>query len=327
MPSVNREVADRFEQVAGLLELQGANPFRIRAYRNAARTIAGQSRSVKAMVEHGEDLDQLPGIGPDLAGKAAEIARTGTCALLERLRAEVPPDLGAMLQLPQLGPQRVRALHDELGVQSMRELNEAARQGRVAQLHGFGPRLQQQILEATASRLGANPERMPLREAQGRARPLLAWLRARPGVERAEPAGSLRRRRSTVGDLDLLVQSDAGPAVIDAFVRHPQVREVRAAGGTRATVVLDGGLQVDLRVVPARSFGAAWVYFTGSKAHNIALRRRAQRRSLKLNEYGLFRGREQIAGDDEASVYDALGLPWIAPEQREGADAIDGAGR
>jgi DNA polymerase (family 10) len=323
----NTDVARIFDEIADLLELQGANRFRIRAYRNAARmlgTMGTLGRSVAAMVERHENLDSLPGIGPDLAGKIGEIVATGSCALLERLRADVPAGLGTMLRLPNLGPKRVRALHDELGVRTIEQLHAAAQAGRVQTVHGFGPRLQQQILAATQTQL-PNIARIRLDAAEAAAQPLLARLRGLRGVVRAEVAGSLRRRKDSIGDLDLLVQSARGKQVVDAFVHHDDVREVLAAGATRASVKLKGGVQVDLRIVPSASFGAAWLYFTGSKAHNIALRRLAQQRGLKLNEYGVFRGSEKVAGRDEADVYAAVGLPPIAPELREDRGEIEAA--
>lgn len=217
-------------------------------------------------------------------------------------------------------------LHDHLGVETMAQLHAAAESGRVHGVRGFGPKLEHEILEATRPR-APHAERMRLPAADEIAAALLKRLRALPQVERAEAAGSLRRRRDSIGDLDLLVQSDAGAAVIDALVHFEEVQTVDAAGGTRATVVLANGVQADLRVVPARSFGAAWVYFTGSKAHNIALRRLAQQQGLKLNEYGVFRGDVQVAGRDEASVYRQLGLDAIAPELREDRGEIEAASR
>ena len=325
----NTDIARIFDEIADLLELQGANPFRIRACRNAARmlgTMGTLGRSVATMVERHENLDSLPGIGPDLAGKIGEIVATGSCALLERLRADVPAGLGTMLRLPNLGPKRVRALHDELGVRTIEQLHAAAQAGRIQTVHGFGPRLQQQILAATRTQL-PNIARIRLDAAEAAAQPLLARLRKLRGVVRAEVAGSLRRRKDSIGDLDLLVQSARGKQVVDAFVHHDDVREVLAAGATRASVKLKGGLQVDPRIVPSASFGAAWLYFTGSKAHNIALRRLAQQRGLKINEYGVFRGSEKVAGRDEADVYAAVGLPPIAPELREDRGEIEAARR
>jgi DNA polymerase (family 10) len=324
MPVQNAEIAAVFTEIADLLEIEGANPFRIRAYRHAARTIGDLGRSVQAMVAQGADLDALPGIGPDLAGRITEIVNTGRCALLERLRKELPPAITELLKVPGLGPKRVRALHHELGVHTLEDLHQAALAGRVEAIPGFGAKTQQAILEATAPR-AAEPRRVPLGEASQAAVSLLAALAATPGVERAEAAGSLRRRKDTVGDLDLLATVRGTSPVMERFVRHEGVRQVLAAGPTRASVVLKTGLQVDLRVVEAGSLGAALVYFTGSKAHNIALRRLAQGHGLKINEYGVFKGRQRVAGDTEESVYRAVGLPWIEPELREDRGEIEAA--
>lgn len=324
MPIVNADVAAVFGDIADLLEVQGANPFRVRAYRNAARTVGELGTSLKAMLERGEDLDALPGIGPDLAGKIGEVVATGTCEQLERLRQELPQAVTALLAIPGLGPKRVRALHQELGIQTLEQLLEAARQGRIHAVHGFGAKTEQQILEATTERL-SQARRVRLSSAAQVSDALLAELRAVPGVHEAVAAGSLRRMRDTVGDLDLLVTANRGSAVMDRFTAGPDVQRVLAKGPTRASVALRSGLQVDLRAVPQASFGAAWMYFTGSKAHNIALRRVAQDAGLKLNEYGLYRGDKRIAGDTETSVYRALGLPFIEPELREDRGELEAA--
>jgi DNA polymerase (family 10) len=324
MPIVNADVAVVFNQIADLLEVQGANPFRIRAYRNAARNVSELGGSVAAMLQRGEDLDALPGIGADLAGKIAEIVATGTCEQLERLRKEVPPAITELLAIPRLGPKRVRALHDELGIETLPELLSAAREGRIGQVKGFGAKMEQQILEAAAARL-AQERRFKLPVALQVSDALLSELKAVPGVRQAVAAGSLRRMRDTVGDLDLLVTTQRGSAVMDRFTGSPDVQRILSKGGTRASVVMRSGLQVDLRSVRPASFGAAWLYFTGSKAHNIALRRLAQEAGLKLNEYGLFRGNQPVAGESEASVYRALGLPFIEPELREDRGEIEAA--
>jgi DNA polymerase (family X) len=324
MPIVNADVAAVFSRIADLLEVQGANPFRIRAYRNAARNVGELGSSVEAMLARGEDLDALPGIGPDLAGKIGEIVATGTCKQLQLLLQEVPPALTELLAIPRLGPQRVRALHHELGIETLQELLAAARDGRIGQVKGFGPRMEQQILEAATSRL-AQERRFKLPVALQVADALLSELKSVPGVRQAVAAGSLRRMRETVGDLDLLVTAARGSPVMDRFTGSPDVQTVLSKGSTRSSVMLRNGLQVDLRGVPPASFGAAWLYFTGSKAHNIALRRLAQEGGLKLNEYGLFRGDESIAGETETAVYRALGLPFIEPELREDRGEIEAA--
>jgi DNA polymerase (family X) len=324
LPVQNAEIAAVFGEIADLLEVERANPFRIRAYRNAARTISDLGRSVAAMAERGDDLDKLPGIGKDLAARISEIVSTGRCGQLERLRRQVPGNIVELLKLPGLGPRRVRTLHHELGVRTVEQLHAAAVDGRVRGIPGFGPRTEQAIAEATAARLRL-AQRVPLTVAAQAAVPLLAALEAMPGVQRAVIAGSLRRRMETVGDLDLLVTAQDGSAVVDRFVQLGDVDRVLASGSTKASVVLRTGLQVDLRSVDEQSFGAAWLYFTGSKAHNIALRRLAKERGHKLNEYGLFKGRRRSAGVSEQEVYQALGLRFIEPELREDRGEIEAA--
>ncbi len=324
MPVHNADIAAVFNEIADLLDLQQANPFRIRAYRNAARLVGEMGREVRAMVERGEDLTQLPGIGDDLAAKMREIVDSGTCRALKILQAELPPAITELLHVPGLGPKRVRMLWHELEVQTLEQLARAARDGRIRDLPGFGARTEANILQAVEAHL-SKARRIKLATAAQYAGSLVAWLAATRGVSRVEVAGSYRRCRETVGDLDILVIAAADSPVMARFVAYDEVAEVLSQGPTRASVVLKSGLQVDLRVVDAASYGAALCYFTGSKAHNIALRRLAQERGLKLNEYGVFRGRERVAGADEESVYAALGLPFIAPELREDRGEIAAA--
>ena len=324
MPIHNADIAAVFGEIADRLEIEDANPFRVRAYRNAARRVGELGRSVRTMIEQGADLDALPGIGPDLAGKMREIVATGSCALLERLRQELPPTITELLALPGIGPKRARALHRELELSTVAQLHEAARQGRIRSIPGFGAKTEEQILQATATHL-QQPQRFRRSVGAAVAESLLAYLRAVHGVLQADPAGSLRRLRDTVGDLDLLVTVQPGSPVTDRFATYEDVRQVLAQGATKTSVVLRNGMQVDLRAVPAESFGAAWVYFTGSKAHGIALRRLALERGLKINEYGVWRNHERIAGETEASVYRAVGLPFIEPELREDRGEIEAA--
>lgn len=324
MPVHNAEIAAVFTEMADLLDLQQANPFRIRAYRNAARMVGEMGREVRAMVERGEDLTELPGIGDDLAGKMREIVDSGTCRALQKLQGELPPAITELLHVPGLGPKRVRMLWHELEVQTPEQVARAARDGRIRDLPGFGARTEANILQAIEAHL-SKARRIKLATAAQYAGSLVTWLSATRGVSRVEVAGSYRRCRETVGDLDILVIAAADSPVMARFVAYDEVAEVLSQGSTRASVVLKSGLQVDLRVVDEASYGAALCYFTGSKAHNIALRRQAQELGLKLNEYGVFRGRERIAGADEESVYRALGLPFIAPELREDRGEIAAA--
>ena len=320
----NADVAAAFEEMADLLEIEGANPFRVRAYRFAARTLRDLPAEVGEMVAKGEDLTSLPGIGDDLAGKIKEILATGTAAALEAQRKRVPATLTELLRIPGLGPKRVKTLAHELRVRSLSELQTAAQAGRVRTLAGFGEKTEQHILDALARRLAEAP-RVQRAVAIPSAEALVAYLEQSSGVSRVIAAGSYRRGLETIGDLDILVTAPAGRTVMDRFVAYQEVRDVLAHGATKSSVRLQSGLQVDLRVVPQDSYGAALLYFTGSKAHNVVLRQLAQQRGLKLNEYGVFRGDKPIAGDTEESVYASLGLPWIPPELREGRGEIDAA--
>ncbi|RQV12038.1 DNA polymerase/3'-5' exonuclease PolX [Burkholderia cenocepacia] len=323
MPIHNAECAAVFAEIADMLEIQGANPFRVRAYRNAARTIADYGRDIPTMIENGDDLGKIPSIGADLASKLREITATGTCELQQTLRHALPGAIVELLDVPGLGAKRVKALHDALHVDSLEQLRAEAKNGHVRELPGFGAKTEAHLLEAIDNRLQREPQRFLLPEAAHALMPLLERLRAVAGVGNAVPAGSFRRRRETVGDLDILVTARDPVAVTEAFVGYGEVARVLAHGKTRSSVMLANGLQVDLRVVDADAFGAALVYFTGSKAHNIALRRIAQAGGLKINEYGVFRGDERIAGATEASVYAAIGLREVPPELREDRGEID----
>jgi len=324
MPKHNAEVAAVFSKIADLLEIENANPFRVRAYRNAARLIQGLSRDLGEMVERGEDLRDLPGIGEDLSKKIVEILETGHCRFLEQLEKQEPPALTELLQVPGLGPKRVKALWQALQVESLEDLAAAARAGRIRMLPGFGEKTELHILELLTAHLSRIP-RVSIAQAAPVAEDLLRLLRSVPGVQEAVVAGSFRRGQETVGDLDLVVTARLDSPVMERFVHHEDVAEIFAQGPTRATVVLRSHLQVDLRVVAAESFGAALHYFTGSKSHNIAIRRRAQGLGLKVNEYGIFRGKERVAGETETAVYAAVGLPYIEPELRENRGEIEAA--
>ncbi len=324
MPVHNADVAAKLEEIADLLELEGANPFRIRAYRNAARTLRDLSREVATMLEQGEELTELPGIGKDLAAKIREIIETGSTAILEERRKTLPDTLTELLKIPGLGPKRVKTLYRDLGVHTLQDLRQAAGEGRVRSLPGFGEKIERHILHELEARAGAET-RFKLATAAPYADSLVAYLKTAPGVKQIVVAGSYRRAKETVGDLDILVTARPGSPVMDRFVSYDEVAEVVAQGGTRATVRLSCKLQVDLRVVAEESYGAALQYFTGSKTHNIVLRQLAQQQGLKLNEYGVFREDRYVAGKTEESVYAAVGLPWIPPELRENRGEFDAA--
>ena len=324
MPIHNADIAGIFNEIADLLDIEQANPFRIRAYRNAARMVSELGREVRTLLANGADLTTLPGIGDDLAGKMREIVETGGCRMLDALQTELPPAIAELLHVPGLGPKRVRTLWHDLDIQTPEQAARAARDGRIRALPGFGEKTEANILQAIEAHL-SQTRRIKLATAAQYASTLVDALNRASGVKRVEVAGSYRRMSETVGDLDILVSAASDSDVMARFVAYDEVSDVLAQGPMRASVVLKSRLQVDLRVVAESAWGAALCYFTGSKAHNIALRRIARDNGLKLNEYGVFHGSERLAGDSEASVYAALGLPWIAPELREDRGEIAAA--
>jgi len=325
MPVENAEIARLLREVGDLLEIHEANPFRVRAYRNAARIIESHPGEVGALALTSPALvEALPGIGEDLTGKIAEIARTGRLALLNQLRRETPKGVLAMMSVPGVGPRKATRLHEALGIRGLGDLERAARAGRLRTLKGFGPKTEARILGELGAVQAAAARTLRATAAQY-AEPLLAWMRNTPGIRHADLAGSFRRCAETVGDLDLLVTATDPAAVVARFVAYPEVKAVMAEGPTRAAIRLRSGLQVDLRVLPQPSYGSGLYYFTGSKAHNIAVRRMGQERKLKINEYGVFRGNRRIGGATERQVLDAIGLPWIPPELREDRGEIQAA--
>lgn len=324
MPVHNADIAVIFDEIADLLEIEGENPFRIRAYRNAARTLRDLGREVAAMLEQGEDLTELSGIGEDLAAKISDIVATGSTPLLGKLRKRVPPELTELLRVPGLGPKRVKALYHDLDIHTLEQLHRAALDGRIRTLPGFGEKTEQHILHAIEATAGV-AKRFKLAIAAQYADAFVAYLKQTPGVQHVIVAGSYRRAKETVGDLDILVTATAKSPVLNRFVTYGEVAEILAQGSTRASVRLASKLQVDLRVVPPESYGAALHYFTGSKAHNIAIRELGQQRGLKVNEYGVFHDGRRIAGETEESVFRAVGLPFIPPELRENRGEIAAA--
>src|SRR5215210_333596 len=328
----NAAIARTLEEVADLLEIQNANPFRIRAYRNAVRTIQTQTTPLARLLGEGRPLTNLPGIGKEMANHIKEMVETGTLGYRDELLGEMPRSLIELMRLPSVGPKKAKKLWDELQISTVEELEAAARAGRIAGVPGFGEKTQQKVLAGIHDHR-QHSSRMLLADVEQIVEPLLEWLRESPGLERLEVAGSYRRRRETVGDIDLLAVAKKPAAVMKHFLGHAWIEKVEMAGDTRATVVLGSGLQVDLRAVPPESYGAALVYFTGSKEHNVKLRRRAVERGLRISEYGVFRVEERhqedegerIAGREEADVYASVGLAWVPPEMREDRGEIEAA--
>jgi len=326
MPIHNSDVAEIFNKVADLLELEGANQFRIRAYRSAARVVSDLPQNIADMVKRDESLSELPGIGKDLARKIKEIVETGALGQLKELEEKTPPELTGLMKIEGLGPKRVMVLHKKLGIETAKELREVAEAGKVRKLSGFGKKTEQMILEGLG-KIREEKERLKLMAAEQVANPLVDYLKKSKGVKEIEVAGSYRRRKETVGDLDILVTSKKDSNVMDRFVDYEDVEKVVSKGKTRSTVALKSGFHIDLRVLPQVSYGAALHYFTGSKNHNIAVRKLGVKQGLKINEYGVFKGKngKRIAGRTEKKVYEQVGLPYIEPELRENRGEIEAA--
>ena len=323
--SANAEIAECFTAVADLLEIRAENPFRVRAYRRAAQTLESLSEDLADLAAR-DALEQIPGIGKDLAGKIQEFVTSGRIAYLEELRREIPAGVVELMAIPGVGPKTAKLLFDRLGVDGLDRLEALARGGELEGLPGIKAKTVANILKGIQV-VRSGRERTPLGRALPLAEALVGALRGLPAVDQIEMAGSVRRRRDTVKDLDILVTSTDPGAVMARFTSHPEVREVVAKGETKSSVLLRAGIQADLRVVEPGAFGAALQYFTGSKDHNVRTRELAGRRGLKLSEYGVFRepGGVRVAGATEADVYAALGLPWIPPELREDLGEIEAA--
>jgi DNA polymerase (family 10) len=317
----NYEVARILLEIAEALELRGEDPFRVRAYQNAARTILGLEEPLAEIRARGE-LMALPGIGEHMAAKIEEILATGRLRQHDELLAEFPPGVMAMMHVPGIGPRSAETLYRALQITSVDELERAAQEGRIRQLRGFGAKTEANILNAIA-RMRRQRARIPLARAYPLAHQLIDELRRRAPVREIEVAGSLRRMQEDVGDVDILVTSDNPPAVMQAVTHLPGVLEVLAAGETKTTILTDIGLQVDVRVVAPEAFGSALQYFTGSKAHNIKLRTIAVRQGYKVSEYGIFRGDERVGGRHEEDIYRTLGIRMFPPELREDRGEIE----
>lgn len=331
----NAEIARVLEEIADILEIKNENVYRIRAYRNAARTVEVQMTPLRRVVEEGGRLTDLPGIGKEMANHIREMVETGTLSFRDQLIAEVPRSLIDLMRLPSVGPKKAKKLWEELKICSVDELEQAAKEGRIAGVQGFGAKTQEKIL-AGIEEHRQHASRYLISDAERFVEPLVAYLKEVPELERLEVAGSYRRRRETIGDIDLLATASNPGPVMAAFLRYPQVDKALMSGDTRSTITLGSGLQVDLRVVAPESYGAALLYFTGSKEHNVKLRRRAVERGLRISEYGVFRMEttagggeevhgERIAGHTEEEVYASVGLAWVPPELREDRGEIEAA--
>jgi len=321
----NDQIAAMLTELADLLEIQEANPFRVRAYRSASRTISSTAESMQTLLEDGQDLTQFQGIGKDLARQIADIINTGQHEQLNELRSEVPQGVVDMLRIPGVGPKKVAIFFNQLNLQSLDQLKAVAEAGELSALKGFGKKTEQGILD-NIDRAAEAGKRVSIAVARTAADAVVADLLQLPEVQQAAVAGSCRRRKETCGDLDVLATASNAEAAMDLLAGHDLVESVLMRGDTKMRVRLHSRLELDLRVVPDESYGAALQYFTGSKEHNVVVRQKAKDLGLKVNEYGVFRGDEQIAGATEEGVYAAIGLPWFPPELRENRREFDLAG-
>jgi DNA polymerase (family 10) len=319
----NAEVASVLDELADVMEFLGEDRYRVASYRDAATRIEHLSEPVEDLYAAGR-LQEVHGIGRSIAAKIGEYLETGTIAALEERRRRVPPAAVTLMNVPGIGPRRAMALARELHIESVADLERAIESGAVAALPRVGEKVAQHILRELRARKAA-PQRLPLGVALAAAEEVTRQLRACPAAGEMAAAGSIRRMKETIGDIDVLVASEAPAEVIGAFTRLPLTKEVLAAGEKRASVLTHSGQQVDLRVIAPESWGAALQYFTGSKEHNVKLRNLAVKKGLKLNEYGVFRGERQIAGRTEEEVYQALSLPWLPPEIREDRGEVEAA--
>jgi DNA polymerase (family 10) len=333
----NVEIAGVLNEYAALLDIQGESPFRVRSYRKAAQTLEGLSRPVAQLLREEEDLTQFPGIGNRMAEHIQEIVETGTLSALEKTQKEFPRTLTELTELETLGPKKAKQLYDQLGIASVSDLRKALGSGEIEKLPGFGEKTVEQIRYALKESAGRT-RRLKLADADQLIQPLLAYLRKAPGIDQLEVAGSFRRRKETVGDVDILATCNKPHPVMEHFQSYPQVKRVESAGTTSGTIILRSGLQVDLRIVPSRSYGTALHYFSGSKAHNVAVRKLGVERGLRISEYGVFRvpegekaeqmGKEaeqRIGGVKEEDVFHAIGMAWVPPELREDRGEIQAA--
>ena len=322
----NGDIASVISDYADLLDIKGENAFRIRSYNSAVRTIRDLTVSLEQMVKDEEDLTSIKGIGKSIAETISEVVETGTFKSHESLKKKLNPSLLDLLRLEGFGPKKVKLVYEELGIDSVDALESAAKKGDLRDLAGMGAKTEEKLLKSIAHfRTGIGRFRISVGVEKGEA--ILNYMREVKGIEQLEMAGSLRRRRETIGDLDVLAVCKDQQEVMDHFVSYPEVEEVLAHGQTKSSIRLHNGLQVDCRVVPAESFGAALHYFSGSQSHNIAIRGRANDRGLTINEYGVaeVKSGRRVSGAEEKDIFEAVGLPWIPPELRENRGEIEEA--
>ncbi len=318
------DIAADFYELAALLDLDNANPFRVRAYRNAARTIENLPIELADMIAQGQDLTEISGIGKDLAQKIIELVNTGKLPLLDELHKKIPVEIDDLMHIPDLGPKRIKQLYEKLNIKTLADLKQALENGKISKLDGFGDTIAARIQDAVQKKIHQE-KRITYHHAKKALEPLLAYLEQMPQIKTITVAGSFRRGQDTVGDLDILAVTTDGKKAIDHFAKYSSAIKIMSQGEAKATIILRSGLQVDFRIIEAQSFGAALQYFTGSKAHNIDTRKIAVNKNLKLNEYGVFKKEKVIASKTEKEIYQAIDLEYIEPELRENRGEVEAA--
>lgn len=315
--NLNQKIADCFSEIADLLELQDASVFRIRAYRRATAIVQNLPKDASKYSE--AELKSIAGIGQDLSDKILEYAKTGRIKYLTEQRKKFSPGLLKILKIPSVGPKSAKLFHDKLKIKNIAELKKAARSGRLLELPGIKEKTMQNILEGIELLRKGGGKRQPIVLVEPIAKKIISQLKKIPGLKKIDIAGSLRRKKPTIGDIDILVVASHPKRVMESFTKMLDVEKILGKGETKSSILLDSGIQVDLRVVPAESWGAALMYFTGNKSHNIRLRKVAISKSWKLNEYGIFRKSDnrKLAGKTEQEMYRKLGLKYLRPEERE----------
>jgi DNA polymerase (family 10) len=319
----NKEIADLFDKMANILEFKGENPFKISAYRKASRVLGDLTNDIEEIAQSGE-LKKVPGIGEGMAQKIEEYLKSGKISKYEEVRKGVSDELIVMMDIPGMGPKTLSMIYKEKGINNLSQLEKALENGSLIGLPGMGEKKAENIKRGIEL-LRASKGRMNLGVAFPLAKRIVETLREKTGSKKIEWAGSLRRMRENIGDIDILATGPNHKRIVHTFTHLPEVREILASGGTKASVIVEGGVQIDLRVVEEDSYGAALQYFTGSKGHNIHLRGIAKAKGIKINEYGVFKGEKKIGGKEEKNVYEALGMDWIAPELREDRGEIEAA--
>jgi DNA polymerase (family 10) len=324
MPVHNSEIADIFSRIADMLEIKDENRFRIRAYRNVARVVNGMSENIADKIQQGENISKIPNVGSGSAEKIEEIVKTGKCRYLEELERSLPAGLSQIMKIAGLGGKKVAVLYKKLSIRSIDDLENAAKEEKIQSLEGFGEKTEQSIIDGI-QRLREGSKRFRWNDAEEYAVPLYDYLRKHKAIKKCTIAGSFRRRRETVHDIDILATTSKNKEVMNYFVAYEEVDRVISQGTTRSSVLLRCGLQVDLRLVSNTAYGAALHYFTGSQPHNIAIRKIGVSKKLKINEYGVFKGKKRIAGKSEKEIFESVQLRFIEPELREDRGEIDAA--